>query len=125
MVARKIRGSIINMGSVASSITGVQRRAVYGATKGAVIGLTKVIMSGHLSTLEPPNVLKTYFFSIIHRQWPWTFWRLASYATPSVQAQSNLRLSKRESLILTTATTQVVFACALVSSWQTLIWLGA
>jgi len=33
-------GSIINMSSVASSITGVPDRCAYGATKAAVIGLT-------------------------------------------------------------------------------------
>jgi 2-keto-3-deoxy-L-fuconate dehydrogenase len=37
------RGSIINMASVASSIKGVPRRFAYGATKAAVIGLTKSI----------------------------------------------------------------------------------
>ena len=37
------RGSIVNMSSVASSIKGVPNRAVYGATKAAVIGLTKAI----------------------------------------------------------------------------------
>jgi 2-keto-3-deoxy-L-fuconate dehydrogenase len=37
------RGSIINMSSVASSITGVPDRCAYGATKAAVIGLTKSI----------------------------------------------------------------------------------
>jgi 2-keto-3-deoxy-L-fuconate dehydrogenase len=36
-------GSIINMSSVASSIKGVAHRAVYGASKAAVIGLTKAI----------------------------------------------------------------------------------
>jgi 2-keto-3-deoxy-L-fuconate dehydrogenase len=36
-------GSIINMSSVASSVTGAPRRFVYGATKAAVIGLTKAI----------------------------------------------------------------------------------
>lgn len=36
-------GSIINVASVASSITGVPNRCAYGATKGAVIGLTKSI----------------------------------------------------------------------------------
>lgn len=34
-------GSIINIASVASSISGVPRRCIYGASKGAVIGLTK------------------------------------------------------------------------------------
>ncbi|HTV03687.1 MAG TPA: SDR family oxidoreductase, partial [Luteitalea sp.] len=37
------RGSIINMSSVASSVTGVPNRFVYGVTKAAVIGLTKSV----------------------------------------------------------------------------------
>jgi len=37
------RGSIINMASVASSIGGLPNRFVYGASKAAVIGLTKAI----------------------------------------------------------------------------------
>ena len=37
------RGSIVNMSSVASSIIAVPRRCVYGATKAAIIGLTKSI----------------------------------------------------------------------------------
>ena len=37
------RGSIINMSSVASSITGVANRFAYGATKAAIIGMTKSI----------------------------------------------------------------------------------
>ena len=37
------RGSIINMSSVASSVTGVPNRFAYGASKAAVIGLTKSI----------------------------------------------------------------------------------
>ena len=36
-------GSIINMSSVASSIKGVPNRFAYGATKAAVIGLTKAV----------------------------------------------------------------------------------
>lgn len=36
-------GSIVNMASVASSIKGVPNRCVYGATKAAVIGLTKAV----------------------------------------------------------------------------------
>jgi len=36
-------GSIINMASVASSVTGVPNRFVYGTTKAAVIGLTKSV----------------------------------------------------------------------------------
>jgi 2-keto-3-deoxy-L-fuconate dehydrogenase len=42
MVARG-SGVIINMASVASSVRGVPNRAAYGATKAAVIGLTKAV----------------------------------------------------------------------------------
>lgn len=42
MLERKT-GNIINMASVASSIKGVPNRFVYGATKAAVIGLTKSV----------------------------------------------------------------------------------
>jgi 2-keto-3-deoxy-L-fuconate dehydrogenase len=37
------RGSIINMSSVASSVTGVPNRFAYGASKAAVVGMTKSI----------------------------------------------------------------------------------
>jgi 2-keto-3-deoxy-L-fuconate dehydrogenase len=40
---KKGRGSIINMASVASSVRGLPNRFVYGASKAAVIGLTKAI----------------------------------------------------------------------------------
>jgi 2-keto-3-deoxy-L-fuconate dehydrogenase len=40
---KKAAGSIINMASVASSIRGLPNRFVYGASKAAVIGLTKAI----------------------------------------------------------------------------------
>jgi 2-keto-3-deoxy-L-fuconate dehydrogenase len=36
-------GNIINMSSVASSVTGAPNRFVYGATKAAIIGMTKAI----------------------------------------------------------------------------------
>ena len=36
-------GSIINMSSVASSVIGVENRCIYGATKAAIIGLTKSV----------------------------------------------------------------------------------
>jgi 2-keto-3-deoxy-L-fuconate dehydrogenase len=39
----KKRGSIINMASGASSVRGLPNRYVYGATKAAVIGLTKAV----------------------------------------------------------------------------------
>ncbi|MDN7672157.1 SDR family oxidoreductase [Burkholderia oklahomensis] len=42
MLVRK-RGAIINMASAASSVKGVPNRFVYGATKAAVIGLTKSV----------------------------------------------------------------------------------
>ncbi|MDH3665519.1 MAG: SDR family oxidoreductase [Paracoccaceae bacterium] len=42
-------GSIINMASAASSIMGAPNRCVYGATKGAVIGLTKAVAKDHIT----------------------------------------------------------------------------
>jgi 2-keto-3-deoxy-L-fuconate dehydrogenase len=42
MLARG-RGSIINMSSVASSVTGVPNRFAYGASKAAVIGITRSV----------------------------------------------------------------------------------
>lgn len=41
-------GSIINMATVASSLTGVASRCVYSATKGAVLGLTKSIAKDYV-----------------------------------------------------------------------------
>lgn len=41
-------GSIINMASVASTITGTSSRCVYSATKGAVLGLTKAIARDYI-----------------------------------------------------------------------------
>jgi 2-keto-3-deoxy-L-fuconate dehydrogenase len=46
---KKGRGSIINMASVASSIRGLPNRFVYGASKAAVIGLTKSIASDYVA----------------------------------------------------------------------------
>jgi 2-keto-3-deoxy-L-fuconate dehydrogenase len=43
-------GSIINMSSVASSITGVPNRFVYGATKAAIIGLTKSVAADFVAS---------------------------------------------------------------------------
>jgi len=48
MLERK-RGSIISMSSVASSIKGVPNRFAYGASKAAVIGLTRAIAADYVS----------------------------------------------------------------------------
>jgi 2-keto-3-deoxy-L-fuconate dehydrogenase len=45
---KKGRGSIINMASIASSIRGLPNRFVYGATKAAVIGLTKAVAADYV-----------------------------------------------------------------------------
>ena len=42
------KGSVINMSSVAGSITGVPDRCAYGATKAAVIGLTKSVAADYV-----------------------------------------------------------------------------
>ena len=44
------KGSIINMASVASSVVGVPNRFAYGASKAAVIGLTKSIARDFAAT---------------------------------------------------------------------------
>jgi 2-dehydro-3-deoxy-L-fuconate 4-dehydrogenase len=49
MVERGTGGSIINMSSAASSIKGAPNRCVYGATKAAVIGLTKSVAADFIS----------------------------------------------------------------------------
>ena len=49
MIARG-GGSIINMSSVASSVIGAPNRFVYGATKAAVIGLTKSVASDYITS---------------------------------------------------------------------------
>ena len=43
------KGSIINMASVVSSVKGAPNRFVYGATKAAVIGLTKAIAADYVA----------------------------------------------------------------------------
>ena len=43
-------GSIVNMSSVASSITGVPNRSAYGTTKAAVIGLTKSVAADFVAS---------------------------------------------------------------------------
>ena len=44
----KGRGSIINMSSIASSVRGLPNRFVYGASKAAVVGLTKSIAADYV-----------------------------------------------------------------------------
>jgi 2-keto-3-deoxy-L-fuconate dehydrogenase len=62
-------GSIINMSSIASSIKGVPNRFAYGATKAAVIGLTKSVAADFVGqgvrcnaicpgTVETPSLLQ-------------------------------------------------------------------
>ncbi len=46
---RKAGGSIINMSSLASSAKGVPNRCAYGASKAAVIGLTKSIAADYMA----------------------------------------------------------------------------
>jgi 2-keto-3-deoxy-L-fuconate dehydrogenase len=48
MLERK-KGSIVNMSSVASSVKGAPNRFVYGATKAAVIGLTKSVAADYVA----------------------------------------------------------------------------
>jgi 2-keto-3-deoxy-L-fuconate dehydrogenase len=43
------RGTIVNMASVASSITGAPNRSIYGTTKAAVIGLTKSVAADYVA----------------------------------------------------------------------------
>jgi 2-keto-3-deoxy-L-fuconate dehydrogenase len=48
MLAKK-SGSIINMASIASSVRGLPNRFVYGATKAAVVGLTKAVAADYVT----------------------------------------------------------------------------
>ncbi len=48
MLARG-HGSIINVASVAGSIKGAPNRFVYGATKAAIIGLTKAVAADYIT----------------------------------------------------------------------------
>ena len=50
MLARGRGGSIVNMSSVASSIKGAPNRLAYGATKAAVIGLTKAVAQDYVTS---------------------------------------------------------------------------
>jgi 2-keto-3-deoxy-L-fuconate dehydrogenase len=51
-------GSIVNMASAASSIIGAPNRCVYGATKAAVIGLTKAVAKDYIApgTVDTPSL---------------------------------------------------------------------
>jgi 2-keto-3-deoxy-L-fuconate dehydrogenase len=48
-MVEKRRGSIVNISSAASSIRGVPNRYVYGATKAAIIGLTKAVATDFIT----------------------------------------------------------------------------
>lgn len=50
-------GTIVNVASVASSITGVPNRAAYGAAKAAVIGLTKAVARDFIASGVRCNAL--------------------------------------------------------------------
>lgn len=50
-------GAIVNVASVASSVTGVANRAAYGASKAAVIGLTKAVARDVIASGVRCNVL--------------------------------------------------------------------
>nr|WP_250812213.1 SDR family oxidoreductase [Neorhizobium tomejilense] len=50
-------GAIVNVASVASSITGVQKRVAYGASKAALIGLTKAVARDVIATGVRVNAL--------------------------------------------------------------------
>ncbi len=50
-------GSIVNVASVASSVTGVGSRAAYGASKAALIGLTKSVAQDYVGTGVRCNAL--------------------------------------------------------------------
>ena len=55
------KGSIINIASVASSLKGVPNRFAYGASKAAIIGLTKSIAADFINqNILEPSVISEY-----------------------------------------------------------------
>lgn len=56
MIARG-GGAIVNVASVASTVTGVAERAAYGASKAALIGLTKAVARDHIRDGVRANAL--------------------------------------------------------------------
>src|SRR5205807_8143419 len=74
---KRQKGSIINMASVASSINGLPNRCVYGASKAAVIGLTKSIAADYVRHGVRRNALAPGTIDTAPRQG-----RINSYADP-------------------------------------------
>jgi len=69
-------GSIINMSSVAGSITGVPDRCAYGATKAAVIGLTKSVAADFVAqgircnAISPARVHTPFVDGFLAKNYP-------------------------------------------------------
>ncbi|KAK4326028.1 hypothetical protein Pmani_003451 [Petrolisthes manimaculis] len=57
MLSSEDGGSIINMGSVASTLRGIPMRSLYGSTKAAVIGLTKGVARDYIRQRIRCNVV--------------------------------------------------------------------
>jgi 2-keto-3-deoxy-L-fuconate dehydrogenase len=82
----KGNGSIINIASGASSIRGVPNRYVYGATKAAVIGLTKAVAADFIKRGIRCNAISpgTVESPSLHE-------RVAALASASGQTVSNVQ----------------------------------